>query len=89
MKITTRHPMSRYGVPVILDDAGAVMDYGPGLEAVMQALGWDRHTLAERCGVSLRTTDGWRYAGRMPEVRALNVLADALADLPRPRRRAE
>jgi hypothetical protein len=79
MTITTEHPRSSYGIPVILDDRGRVMDYAPGLRAVMERLGWDRPTLAKRCNVSIRTVEGW-FQGRMPETAALNVLADALRE---------
>ena len=29
MRVTTHHPSSSYGVPVILADDGSVMDYAP------------------------------------------------------------
>jgi hypothetical protein len=77
MTITTQHARSSYGIPVILDDRGRVMDYLPGLRAVVERLGWDRPTLAKRCNVSIRTVEGW-FQGRMPDTAALNVLADAL-----------
>ena len=77
MKITTDHAASSYGQPVILDDRGRLMDYAPGLTAVLAKLGWSRATLAERTGRSLRTAEGW-FAGRPVPAEALNVLADAL-----------
>ena len=82
MQITTRHARSSYGIPVILDDRGRVVDYHAGIRLVMERLGWDRATLAAKCNVSVPTVNGWLAAGapRMPEVRCLNVLADALAD---------
>jgi hypothetical protein len=77
MQITTQHPASEYGVPVILDDAGGVMDPAPGLAAALARLGWSRATLAERTGYSRRTVEGW-FVGRPVPASALNVLADAL-----------
>ena len=82
MRITTRHKASSRGVPVILDDRGRPLDYAPGLRLAMERLGWDRATLAERCDVSVTTVNNWLSpnAPRMPEVRCLNVLADAIED---------
>ena len=77
--VTTDHATSSYGVPVILDGAGHPLDYPAGLRACMQALGWDKHALAERTGCSVRTVEGW-LQGRMPEVAALNVIRDALGN---------
>lgn len=77
MKITTNHSASSYGVPVILDDRGRVMDYGPGIRAAMEKLGWDKRKTAAATGVSVRTVEGW-LQGRMPDAAALNVLADAV-----------
>lgn len=77
MKITTQHPASSYGVPVIIDDTGNVMDYAPGISAARRLLGWSTQQFAERCDVSRRTVEGWE-SGRMPDVASLNVLADAL-----------
>ncbi len=77
MKITTRHPSSSYGVPVILDDEGRVMDYAEGVMALRKALGLSAADLAAQCGVSVHTVYGWQV-GRMPEVAALNVMGDLL-----------
>jgi DNA-binding transcriptional regulator YiaG len=81
MKITTRHPSSHYGVPVILDDAGKPMDYRPGVKAARERLGLSLEALGAACGVSGRTVMGWEY-GRPVPAAALNVLADLLADHP-------
>ena len=71
MRITTRHAASSYGVPVILDGRGRLVDYGPGIRLAMAKLGWDRAELAARCNVSVATVNGWLAPGapRMPEVR--------------------
>jgi ribosome-binding protein aMBF1 (putative translation factor) len=78
MKITCNHSSSSYGVPVILADGGDVMDYAPGIKAVRAKLGLSTQDLAERCNVSRRTVEGWEQ-GRMPDVAALNVMAQLLA----------
>jgi len=77
VKVTTDHASSSYGVPVILDDRGHVMDYAPGIKAVRAKLGLTAAQLGEKCGVSERTVNGWEQ-GRMPEVAALNVMAKLL-----------
>lgn len=82
MKITTHHPASSYGVPVILNDAGMLMDYWTGIKALRSKLGMSTQELADACGVSRRTVEGWE-CGRMPEVAALNVMADLLGRRPR------
>lgn len=88
MRITTQHARSSYGIPVILDDDGEVMDQIPGLTLALERLGWSRATLAEKCGVSARTVEAWfqtvtvppgRVAPRRPiPAESLNVLRDAL-----------
>ena len=77
MKITCKHPASSYGVPVILDEAGQVMDYAPGLNAVLSKLGWSRAEFAERCGYKVRSVEKF-WQGAPPSASALNVLALAL-----------
>lgn len=74
MKVTTNHPASSYGVPVILNDRGAVMDYAPGIKAIRAKAGLTTQALADLCGVSRRTVEGWEQ-GRMPTVAALNVMS--------------
>jgi hypothetical protein len=79
MRVTTDHSSSSYGIPVILDDRGRVMDYGPGVRAVMGSLGWGKHQTAERCNVSVRTVEGW-LQGRMPLVSALTCPSGQSSD---------
>lgn len=78
MTITTQHSRSNYGIPVILDDDGELMDRSPGTRKVLAALGWTQPAFAERCGVKLRTVEHWLTTGLVPAA-ALNVLRDALA----------
>lgn len=77
MRVTIDHAASNYGVPVILDDEGQVMDYAPGIKAARAKLGLTAAQLAERLGVSERTVNGWEQ-GRMPEVAGLNMLGKLL-----------
>jgi DNA-binding transcriptional regulator YiaG len=75
MTITTNHPSSSYGLPVILDDDGQVMDYAAGVEELRARLGLSRQALADACGVSRRTVEGWEQ-GRLPGAAALNVMGE-------------
>jgi hypothetical protein len=79
MKITTEHESSSFGVPVILDDAGRLMDYKDGIRALQNKLQLGKKGLALRCGVSPRTVEGWDQ-GRMPSAAALNLMALLLLD---------
>lgn len=81
MRITTRHPASCYGLPVILDETGAVMEYGPGIKAVLGVLGWTQGRFAEAAGKSLPTAKKYCQGAMVPGAEALNVLADALAEM--------
>lgn len=74
MRVTTNHSASSYGQPVILDDAGSLMDYAPGIKAIRAKLGWSTQQLAEACGVSRRTVEGWEQ-DRTPTAAALNVMS--------------
>lgn len=78
MKITTDHSRSSYGIPVILDDAGEVMDYTPGLRAVRTMLGLSTAELAAAVGKSRRTIEDWEQGRYMPATAALFVMAEML-----------
>lgn len=77
MKITTEHSASSYGIPVIIDDEDDVMDYAPGVKALREKLNLTTQQLAEACGCSRRTVEGWEQ-GRVPEAAALNVMSALL-----------
>lgn len=77
MRVTTAHPSSSYGMPVILDDGGQLMDYAPGIKAIRAKLDLSTQNLADKCGVSRRTVEGWEQ-GRLPTAAALNVMSDLL-----------
>jgi DNA-binding XRE family transcriptional regulator len=79
MKTTTRHEQSEYGVPVILDDSGAVMDYAGGIKEIRARFELSTQDLADRCGVSRRTVEGWEQ-GKPVNAASLNVMGDMLAD---------
>jgi DNA-binding XRE family transcriptional regulator len=78
MQITTDHPASSYGLPVILDDGGQPMDYADGIRAIRARLGLSTRQLAAACGVSHRTVENWEQ-GRLPSRPSLLLLAAALA----------
>lgn len=80
MKITCDHASSSYGVPVIIGDDKAVMDYAPGIKSVRSKLGLSTQDLGAKCGVSRRTVEGWEQ-GRMPDAAALNVMAKLLTSI--------
>lgn len=73
MKITLHHPASSYGMPVILDDAGRVMDYPDGFRAIRARLGLSVRDVGALCDCSPRTVQGWEL-GRPPSAAALNAL---------------
>lgn len=79
MKITTDHPTSSYGIPVILDDAGEPMDYVPGIAVVRRQLGLSVADVAAAVGVSPRTVENWEQGRRMPPPNVLYVLSTMLA----------
>lgn len=77
MRITCDHSNSHYGVPVILDDDKQVVDYASGIKALRAKLSLSTQQLADHCGVTPRTVEGWEQ-GRMPEVAALNVMSQLI-----------
>lgn len=75
MRITCKHPASSYGIPVILDDGGDVMDYAPGLSAVLQRIGWSREQAAQAAGYKSARSIEKFWQGVPPSAQLLNVLA--------------
>ena len=74
MRVTCHHSASSFGVPVIIDDAGALMDYGPGLTAILNKLGWTRADFAAHCGYkSARSVEKF-WQGVVPPAATLNML---------------
>lgn len=81
MDITCNHSASSYGIPVILDDNGKLMDYPEGMTHVLSRLGWSRKDLAHHCGgKSLRSVDRY-WLGQAPPATVLNVLSVCLVRL--------
>jgi len=79
MTITCDHPASSYGVPVIIDDGGRVMDYAAGLTAVLDRLGWDRDRAAQEAGYRSKRSIERYWQGQPPSARLLNRLGVELA----------
>jgi len=75
MRMTCNHPQSSYGIPVILADDGSVMDYGPGLAACIDRLGWSWADLAAFWGFSsARGVERYRQGVMVPSAANLNML---------------
>ena len=74
MTITTDHPASSYGLPIFVAPDGQPIDYAAGVQWLRATLGLSTTQLAESCGVSRRTVEGWEQ-GRMPNAVSLNVMA--------------
>ena len=77
MKITTEHPDSSYGIPVILGDDGGPLDYAAGIRAIRRKLDLTTEELGAMCGRSRRTVENWEQ-GRPVPADALNALAPLL-----------
>ena len=76
--ITCNHTSSRYGLPVILDDADQPMDYEPGLTAALVFLDWTREDFAQNCGYkSARSVEKF-WQGTTPPASTLNMLGVAI-----------
>lgn len=74
MKLTTDHSASSYGVPIFVDENNQPIGYADGLRQLRKSKGWSVADLADRCGVSARTVEGWEQ-GRMPSKPALILLS--------------
>lgn len=84
MKITTDHPASRFGRPVVVAD-GRVLGHPEGLLAVRERLGLTTAQIAAACGKSVRTAEGW-FQGRAVPTECLIVLGELLEHANRWRR---
>lgn len=80
MTITTDHPASQFGWPVILDDAGEVLDHAAGFRSARERLGLMRHELAPHLGVSERSIEGWENGRRTIPCEALNMMGILLRE---------
>lgn len=79
MTITCHHPASSRGIPVILSDGGDVLDYGPGLTAVLERLKWSRCDFARECGYKGPRSVEKFWQGTIPPAATLNLLGVHLA----------
>ncbi len=70
MTIITMHK----GQPIILDGAGKPMDAQAGIRAIRREQGWSVAQMAEACGVSPRTVEGWEQGRYQPTKPALLAL---------------
>lgn len=77
MTITTDHPRSKNGVPVIISDNGLKMHYAVGVKAIRMGLGLSVPEFATLCRVSPKTVYHWQST-RIPPAGKLNIMADAL-----------
>ena len=75
MRLTTDHSASSYNIPVFVDDENNPMDYADGIRELRRLKGWKNvQALADHCGVSARTVEGWEQ-GRMPSQPALKLMS--------------
>lgn len=78
MQITISHPASSFGVPVILDDSGLLLEYADGFRRCRYRLNMSTVEIGKHLGVSGRTVEGYEQ-GRTIPVAALNVLGQLMA----------
>jgi len=78
MTITTSHPASVYGVPVVLDGAGRLIDTPAGLAAARRVLGLNTTGLGRLLGFSPRTVEGWEQGRRPVPTRVLYQMSELL-----------
>lgn len=75
MKITLDHPESKFGFPVIVDDAGrAFKKTNEGLLAVMDRLKLSPYELAAMCGLDQNTIAKYLDGSYVTPANVLNVL---------------
>jgi hypothetical protein len=79
IEITTRHPASQHGQPVILID-GQLVDPGEGFDTCLHHLGWSSNEAAEKIGRVVNNIRIWRRGLKPVPAYALNVLRDAIED---------
>lgn len=78
MRLTADHSASSYGIPIFVDGNNVPMDYADGIRKLRHLKGWTSvQPLADHCGVSPRTVEGWEQ-GRMPSKTALKLMSALL-----------
>lgn len=81
MTVTTNHPASSYGVPVILNDEGELVDYPEGIKAIFKRLGWRYKDAQEATNKKRRMVQGYVSGDYPPPADFLNVLDLELSKL--------
>jgi len=79
MTITLDHPSSEYGVPVALDDDGALLAPNEGLQKAQELLGWTNIELAERTNKKIRMIVHYRKGTHAIPADVWNVLSHHLS----------
>ena len=77
MKLTTNHIDSNHGMPIFVDDENNPLDYANGIRRLRKLKDWSIKDLADKCGVSPRTVEGWEQ-GRTPSKSVLLLLQKLL-----------
>jgi hypothetical protein len=78
MQITHNHPLSKNGIPVILDDYGNLYHYESGISAALTKLGWSRETAALEVGCEPVEFENQLWNTESPSRLLLDVLKHAL-----------
>lgn len=82
IKITTDHPKSILGTPVILSTHnGELLDYPRGMKIALFFIGWSKKELAVKSGYkSERSLEVFLQGRKNPPAKVLNVLKQGLEE---------
>lgn len=78
-RVTTRHPESRHGIPVLLCEEKPV-SMAKHLNHIMQLLGVKRKDLADMLDCTTRYIDHFRTGRALPSAAFLNLLGNLIED---------
>lgn len=87
MKVTTNHPKSHRGIPVVLDDEGKVIPHHRAIKLVIERASITPAQFALGAGISLSAVNAYLYRNAKIPARVMNVLGsivDALNTNPTP-----
>ena len=73
INITWNHPQSKYGYPVVLNEDKEVITPSVGIRFIKKELDLTSADIADECGVSVRTVEGW-LQGTKPKAESLIVI---------------
>lgn len=76
-RVTTRHPASKHGVPVLLCEEKPV-SMAKHLDGIMRQLNMTRKDLSDKAGISTRQLDNFRMGRRPASAAFLNLLGDLI-----------